>query len=382
MRICVDLTEFLSSPHRTGIQRVTGELCGAWPAGLPLTPVRLAPGKGLVLLPVETLGVIRDYFQSAASEPEVKARLAALCQAADAAGEVLELTPDDRLLVPEVFFDPVRITFYRQLSAAQLARVFFVVFDLLPLTHPQHFAADIPHHVISDYFRLIRDATHLSFISAQTRNAFYTRLRRAAGTGPVLRLGSDGLGARGSAAGGADPLFVMVGTIEPRKNHQFALDVFEGLFPIVPELRLAFLGRIGWVDARFASRVRHLAAGCPQFSLIENPDDGTIRGYVERARATLFLSTAEGFGLPPVESLWLGTPVVAPACVPSLEEIGDRGVFRVDPADRALMRRAIVSLLDEGIGRRKREEARQLDLPTWAGFAAQAAEWVGTPGAG
>ena len=49
--------------------------------------------------------------------------------------------------------------------------------------------------------------------------------------------------------------------------------------------------------------------------------------------ATIYISEAEGFGLPPVESLWLGTPVVASAAIPSLEAIGPAGVHIVEPVN-------------------------------------------------
>ena len=98
--------------------------------------------------------------------------------------------------------------------------------------------------------------------------------------------------------------------------------------------------------------------------------------YVRNARATLSPSSAEGFGLPPVESLWLGTPVVASKHIPSLEQIGSRGVCQVDPLDAAGIRAAVLSLLEPDYYSKKAAEAADLELPVWKGFAEQTAAWV------
>jgi glycosyltransferase involved in cell wall biosynthesis len=373
MSVFVDLTEFLTHPHRTGIQRVAGELCRSWPDSIPLRPVKLVHGRGLVELPASVLQCIAEYFRG--GEEQTLGELRSLVEKAEQGGR---LAGDGiAIVVPEVFFDAQRIAYFRELSQSQLARCYFIVFDALPLTHPHYFAADVPYDVISAYFCLVRDAPHTGFISNQTREVYYRRLKRASMTdGPVLRLGSDGLGPRGEHERTASSLFAVIGTIEPRKNHQLILDAFEPLFKQIPDLQLAFLGRMGWVDTAFADRVRKLARNNENFTFIENPSDLTIRAYIERARATLFLSTAEGFGLPPVESLWLDTPVIASSQVPSLEEIGSQGVCRVDPLDVEGIRKSVRLFLDPEYYKAKATEARELNLPTWTSFAEQVAQWV------
>ena len=381
MKVFVDLTEFLASQSRTGIQRVSGQLCRHWPGAEPLTPVKLRRDGRLVQLSPETLGFIREYFEVSDSRTNgLQDRLAEVSRNAESSGETLELQPDYRILVPELFYDPGRVTFFRSLSAEQLDLFYFIIYDLLPFTHPQFFIANAPQETVNGYTRVVRTARHVAFISGWTRDAYYHRLVRksCSSPGPVLRLGSDGLGARpsGLPARCRDPKFTVVGTIEPRKNHALILDVFEPLLHQIGGLRLVFLGKLGWVDSSLAERLRFLADGrCPGFEHDADLSDELIRQHVLESWATIYISAAEGFGLPPVESLWLGTPVIASSAVPSLEGIQPAGVHIVEPLNAFNLREAVLAFLEVIYAQRKGEEAISLNLPTWRGFAMEVAKW-------
>ena len=384
IKVFVDLTEFLANPSRTGIQRVSGELSRRWPTGPPLMPIKLTGARRLLRLPQETLGLIREYFE--ASSPCVnglKNRLAEVSKQAESSEETLDLQPDCRVLVPELFYDPIRVAFFRSLSAEQLNCFYFIIYDLLPFTNPEFFIANAPQEIVNGYSRVVRSARNVAFISSRTRDAYYRRLLRRSTTSPspVLHLGSDGLGDRptGPPSRCPRPKFTVIGTIEPRKNHTLILEVFEPLLHQIEGLRLVLLGQMGWVDTALAERVRWMAAGgCPGFEHHSSPSDYLIRQHVLDSWATIYISAAEGFGLPPVESLWLGTPVIASAVVPSLESVGSAGVHIVEPLDALNLREAMLAFLDESYADRKREEAMRLNLPTWQGLAVEVAEWCTT----
>ncbi len=380
MQVFVDLTEFLASQNRTGIQRVCGQLCRHWPGREPLTPVKLRGDGRLVRLPQE-LGLIQAYFEASDSDAHgLKDRLAELSRQADSSGVPLDLQPDCKVLVPELFYEPGRVAFFRGLSQEQLNCFYFILYDLLPFTHPEFFIAHAPQEIINGYARVVRAAQHVAFISPYTRDAYYRRLLRrpCSSPGPVLPLGSDGLGERptGGALRRPRPKFTVVGTLEPRKNHALILDVFEPLLHQIEGLRLVFLGQVGWVDPLLMERVRSLAAGrCPGFEHVADPSDEVIREHVLESWATIYISAAEGFGLPPVESLWLGTPVIASAAVPSLEGINPAGVHLAEPLDAFHLREAVLAFLEATYAKRKSEEALRLTLPTWGSFAMEVAKW-------
>jgi glycosyltransferase involved in cell wall biosynthesis len=381
MRFFVDLTEFLASQNRTGIQRVCGQMCRYWPSGEPLTPVKLRSDGRLVQLPPETLGLIREYFDVSDSRASgLKNRLAEVSRQADSTEELVDLQPDWRVLVPELFYDPSRVAFFRSLSVEQLNCFYFIIYDLLPFTHPEFFIEHAPQEIINGYTRVLRSARHVAFISIYTRDAYYRRLLRktCSSAGPVLPLGSDGLGEQrsGPAFRSQRPKFTVVGTIEPRKNHALILDVFEPLLHQIEGLRLVFLGQLGWVDSVLAERVRSLAGGrCPGFEHHAEANDELIRRHVLESWATIYISAAEGFGLPPVESLWLGTPVIASSAVPSLEAIQPAGVQIVEPLKPSNLREAVLAFLEGSYANRKSEEAMSLNLPTWRTFALEVLKW-------
>jgi glycosyltransferase involved in cell wall biosynthesis len=381
MKVFVDLTEFLASQNRTGIQRVCGQTCRHWPRGESLTPVKLRSDGKLVQLPPETLSLIREYFEVSYSRAKgLKDRLAAVSRNAESFEETLDLQPDTRVLVPELFYDPNRVAFFRSLSAEQLNCFYFIIYDLLPFTHPEYFIANAPQEVVNGYTRVVRAARHVAFISSWTRDAYYRRLLRktCSSAGPVLPLGSDGLGERprGPALRSARPKFTVIGTIEPRKNHALILDVFEPLLHPIEGLRLVFLGQVGWADSCLRERVRSMAnGGCPGFEHHADPSDELIRQHVLESWATIYISAAEGFGLPPVESLWLGTPVIASSAVPSLEAISPAGVHIVEPLNAPNLREAALAFLEGTYAKRKGEEVMSLNLPTWGSFSKEVAAW-------
>jgi glycosyltransferase involved in cell wall biosynthesis len=168
----------------------------------------------------------------------------------------------------------------------------------------------------------------------------------------------------------------MIGTVEPRKRTSLALDAFETLFPAHPDLMLTVVGRIGCVDAPTARRFHALQEQRPkQFRLFQDVPDSVIRDVLSHSRATLFLSAAEGFGLPPVESLFSGIPVIASRGIPSLEAIGERGVRLVD-GNVESVRRAVLDFCNDEYYAKKRQEAQSLTLPTWKSFCQETRAWV------
>jgi glycosyltransferase involved in cell wall biosynthesis len=371
MSLYIDLSEFLGNPITTGIQRIAGEICRYLPPDSAL-PVRLGP-RGYVALPSKLIEAIGRHFRDAGQSGVEEIRR--LGKAGD--GQEIRLSAGDTALVAEVFTDPQRLQFFHEMPEAELRRCRFIVFDLLPMTHPEYFTS---RSIVSlyGYYRMLRRANDCAFISEDTRDNYYGRLKRTAErAGIVLPLGCDALGTKPSQITLNRPLtFSVLGTIEPRKNHKLILEAFEPLLRQVEGLRLAFIGKMGWVDGEFAEKVRTLAAD-EKSGLTFQPgaDDGAIRRSIERSRATIYVSSAEGYGLPPVESLWVGTPVIASKAVPSVKDLGGLGVHFVEPLDVGNLRQAVTAFLNDAYANKKAEETQQLNLPSWQSFAEEVLRW-------
>lgn len=152
------------------------------------------------------------------------------------------------------------------------------------------------------------------------------------------------------------PYFITVGTIEPRKNHAVLLDVWEQL-GTTPPLLLICGGR-GWNNAGVFDRLNAGIAGVIE---LNDLTDGEIAALTQDAQGSLFPTFAEGFGLPPMEALALGTPVIA-ANLPVLREtLGDNAVY-VEPDDRYQWKKEIMRLADAD----RTQVEMQIDPPTWA----------------
>ena len=215
------------------------------------------------------------------------------------------------------------------LSRAGLS-VTVLIHDTIPLDHPQ-FAR--PGTVEPFRARLAAVSVHASRIihlTEATRRLTEAQLALLGRVPPglVAPIGVD-LAAPDPALlpHGLDlsaPYFVTLGTIEPRKNHAFLLDVWARL--PTPAPRLYIVGNRGWADAALMARLDSLPADGP-VRVLHGLPDGAVAALVAQARALLAPSLAEGFGLPPVEAASLGTPVIATDLAVTRELLGNKAVY-------------------------------------------------------
>jgi glycosyltransferase involved in cell wall biosynthesis len=165
------------------------------------------------------------------------------------------------------------------------------------------------------------------------------------------------------------PYLLSVGTLEPRKNIEFLVRMFEGLDGYAGDLVLA--GAAGWkvgpileriARSTAASRIRHL-----QFV-----PEADLPGLYSGADLFLCASHYEGFGFPPLEAMACGTPVVSSPGGSLREVLGEAAVL-LETAEPDAWHAAIRTLLADPDERRKRREAgvRQAARYTWEETARQ-----------
>jgi glycosyltransferase involved in cell wall biosynthesis len=138
-----------------------------------------------------------------------------------------------------------------------------------------------------------------------------------------------------------------VGTIEPRKNLIRLVEAYhqiQGMVP-APAPKLALTGAKGWRFQEVLERVRALELEAQIVFLGSVPPDALPALY-NGARLFVYPSLYEGFGLPPLEAMACGVPVVASNTSSLPEVIGDAGLL-VDPIDTQALAAAMASLLDD-----------------------------------
>ena len=142
----------------------------------------------------------------------------------------------------------------------------------------------------------------------------------------------------------ARPFVLMVGTLQPLKNHQVILDAFDkGLF--ARGLNLVMAGKIGWDVDELVSRIKSHPLLDKQLFLLTKLDDASIDYLYRKAFCLAFSTLREGFGLPTVEALQHGTPVLA-SNLPVLQEVGGDFCRYFEPHSAANFIDVITPLLD------------------------------------
>lgn len=217
---------------------------------------------------------------------------------------------------------------------ATLARaglsVSVLIHDTIPLDHPEFARAGTVEPFRARLAAVASHATRVIHLTDAARRLTETQLARLGRVPPglVAPIGIDLPKPDPSALPpGLDlstPYFVTLGTIEPRKNHAFLLDVWTKLPPPAP--RLYIVGSRGWADASLLARLDGLPPNGPIREL-KGLSDGAVAALLAQACALLAPSLAEGFGLPPVEAASLGTPVIATDLAVTRELLGNKAVY-------------------------------------------------------
>jgi glycosyltransferase involved in cell wall biosynthesis len=106
------------------------------------------------------------------------------------------------------------------------------------------------------------------------------------------------------------PYFLMVGTIEVRKNHLHVLNVFEKLWSQGINATLCIAGRIGWKVEPWVERLGSHPERNKRLFFINEPSDEELARLYTNAYCLIFASIDEGFGLPVVEAAHYKTPLL------------------------------------------------------------------------
>ncbi|HJP97614.1 MAG TPA: glycosyltransferase family 1 protein [Rhodanobacteraceae bacterium] len=159
-------------------------------------------------------------------------------------------------------------------------------------------------------------------------------------------------------------VFLMVGTVEPRKGQSQALDAFERLWAAGASERLVVVGRQGWRTEAFAQRLRSHPEFGKRLFWFSGITDEMLQALYAASSVLLAASFGEGFGLPLIEAAQHGLPILARDLPVFREVAGDAAVY-FDAPDAEALAHAIVAWAARA---RKGDlpDVRRLQHLTWA----------------
>jgi len=142
------------------------------------------------------------------------------------------------------------------------------------------------------------------------------------------------------------PYVLCVGTLEPRKNLPRLLRAFVAIAGEVPH-QLVLVGPEGWLTGELHATLAEVRLG-DRVRLTGFVDDAELGAWYSGADLFAFPSLYEGFGLPPLEAMRCGAPVVT-SNVSSLPEVVGGAALTVDPEDVAALAAAMRRVLTDRV---------------------------------
>lgn len=265
-------------------------------------------------------------------------------------------------------------------------RCVLFVHDLIPITHPQYCRpGERGRHM-----KRMRTAMTVGRGVIVPSKHTLDSLKRFCGEAglplppaAVVPLASSLPGVETGPRPVAEPYFVVLGTIEPRKNHILLLHLWRSLVERSksngqdlqdsttatarhqqsggPVPKLVIIGQRGWESGNVADLLERSGPLIGHVLELGARNDAELTTYLRHAQALLFPSFVEGYGLPLAEAISLGVPVIA-SDLPVFREVAGEIPEYADPLDDARWMELIVEYAGP------RSAARAAQLARMAGF--------------
>jgi len=268
------------------------------------------------------------------------------------------------------FYQPAYIRDYNNIT------VFQTIHDLIPLLFPDYFKYNETREMkqlidslsVEDFILCVSHSTRNDLLNHSkkfdpdrvivTYNAASENFYPCQSANELVRV-------RNKYAIPEDGRYLLsVCTLEPRKNISHLIKSFANLIisEKINDLYLVLTGAMGWSYDRMFSEIEHAVGAKEKIILTGYVDDGDLSPLYTGATAFVFPSLYEGFGIPPLEAMQCGTPVISSNTSSLPEVVGDAGIM-VDPHDVDGLCDAILKIyksdeLRQDMSRRSLERAK------------------------
>eukprot|EP01028_Stygiella_incarcerata_P005382 TRINITY_DN2271_c0_g1_i2.p1 TRINITY_DN2271_c0_g1~~TRINITY_DN2271_c0_g1_i2.p1 ORF type:complete len:484 (+),score=123.35 TRINITY_DN2271_c0_g1_i2:484-1935(+) len=296
-------------------------------------------------------------------------------------------------LIPEVPVNSLQVSMQQAIARWSGCEVGVILYDFIPYAMPESTEVGVPDF-FGQYTSVIRWSTRVSTISksvGKELESFRTTFYHQGIPGPLLR--AHALPVQRVAIDAENllkqteevrahlhpsvPVVLAVSSFEPRKNHLRILKACEILWREGLSFQLVMIGGNGWKKELIEANIDVLKKKGRPIRVISRASESTLWSSYKIARFSVFVSLMEGYGLPAVESVSMGTPVVL-SRHGAMKEVGDGGgalfVDPYDPNDIAHAMRRL--LLDDNLLEELRVEASRYPVSTWDEYAKATWKWL------
>jgi glycosyltransferase involved in cell wall biosynthesis len=272
--------------------------------------------------------------------------------------------------------------YYRLIRSLKLAPV-FVIHDLIPLTHPEYCRPGEREKHLARIRQVWETGRAVVTNSQATLDALSAFAKRFGARLPPCTAALLGPGKAAHTVCRriiAEPYFVVLGTIEPRKNHLLLLQVWRHMVERFGDRapRLVLIGQRGWECENVVDLLERCESLRGVVTELHACSDAELSSYLHHAQALLFPSFAEGYGMPVLEAMAQGVPVIA-SSLPVFREFARDIPEYLDPLDGRRWLETIMDFASPNSALRNRQLARlaEFEPPTWANHFEQVDRLLG-----
>lgn len=269
-----------------------------------------------------------------------------------------------------------------------LKRIFFI-HDTIPCDFPEYCLGNEGARHVLRIRNVFRYSTHIVVNSEYTRDRlehWRNRLGEKELPVHVIPIGVDqGLLAHVGGSSGRvvekRPYFVMLSTIEPRKNHSLLLEVWRNFAETLPKdsiPELLIIGKRGWKNKDVFHKLDHCEILRGHVRELSHVSDKELWPLLQGARAMLFPSFVEGWGMPVVEALALDVPVIA-SDISAFHEAGQGVPELISPKSPGAWAERIMAYMNPDSSAHSQQKLRLKSYrpPTWSDHFAKLEAIIG-----
>ena len=266
----------------------------------------------------------------------------------------------------------LELTQYPAMIKKMRVRPLFVLHDLIPITHPEYCRGNEDAKHVIRMTRMLELAVGIVTNSEATRQdliGFAQQSKTPLPPTVTAWLAPEMAGIKAQKRLIAAPYFVLLSTIEPRKNHVLILQIWRRLVEQMGDNapRLVVIGQRGWECENVIDLLERCQSLKGVVFELNTCTDADLVAYLRHAQALLFPSFAEGYGMPLIEALSLGVPVIA-SDLPVFHEVAKDIPEYIDPLDGKQWLACIMNYLTPHSVQRQAQLERILHfvVPSWA----------------